>query len=83
MIFECGISGVFVAFEDENEGRTFEPRGPGPPAGRGRGKGSGASGASPPPVSAPWGCTKIHEEPKNQGLFGNSGGPAKGADSVG
>ncbi len=35
------------------EGRTFEPRGPGPPVGRGRGHGSGASSASPTAPTAP------------------------------
>ena len=46
------------------EGRTFEPRGPGPPAGRGRGHGSGASSASPTaPPSPP--CFPLNS-PKNQ-----------------
>ncbi len=46
------------------EGRTFEPRGPGPPAGRGRGHGSGASSASPTAPTAPP-CFPLNS-PKNQ-----------------
>ena len=47
------------------EGRTFEPRGPEPPAGRGRGHGSGASRASPTaPTAPPKPPTKFPEEPK-------------------
>ena len=46
------------------EGRTFEPRGPGPPVGRGRGHGSGASSASP---TAPTAHPSLPlNSPKNQ-----------------
>jgi hypothetical protein len=54
------------------EGRTFEPRGPGPPAGRGRGHGSGASSASPTaPTAPPMLSTKFSEEPKIFRAFSN------------
>ena len=49
------------------EGRTFAPRGPGPPVGRGRGHGSGASSASP---TAPTAHPSLPlTSPKNQNFF--------------
>ena len=62
---ECSNDRLDLAhMPSRGEGRTFEPRGPGPPAGRGRGHGSGASSASPTAPTAP--PSLPLNSPKNQ-----------------
>ena len=65
---ECSNDRLDLAhMPSRGEGRTFEPRGPGPPAGRGRGHGSGASSASPTAPTAP--PSLPLNSPKNQKIF--------------